>query len=433
MNLKNIIILVFILLLQKVYGQSDLIPLDLKELVKQSFQKYPKIESLTLLVNLNDEQVKLSKAGYLPSANGNLSYRRLYPTPTITIPLSTPVGLQLFPADNFNAQVDVVQPIIDFNTRTKIGKAKTNLAMASDNLEGLKIQLAYQIAQVYYSIIFLNKSLIVQQQQLELLNANLKQIKVKIENGYALKFDLLSTQVQYTNTENFLIDLQTQRGRQYNTLNMLTGHSDSNYVNDSTINQYVFEVGKDSLIAKASSNNNDIKIANDKIEISKWDISAANNLRMPTMNLLAGAGFKNGFVPNIATNKFNYYAGVGISIPILPVSRPSIQKHMAEINMSISQSDLKTQSQTLSTSILNTLQEVKKNEKKLFTSDDLIQQAHSALNLAIQRYKEGVNTNLDMLSAQTNFQNAQLSKLQIQYNLLISKMDLSQLMGNQWW
>ena len=81
----------------------------------------------------------------------------------------------------------------------------------------------------------------------------------------------------------------------------------------------------------------------------------------------------------------------------------------------------------------NSLQDMQVNEKKLKSSVDLVTQARSALELATIRYKDGVNTSLDLLSSQTNYQNALLSQLQFEYNLLLSKINLSQLTGTKWW
>ena len=170
-----------------------------------------------------------------------------------------------------------------------------------------------------------------------------------------------------------------------------------------------------------------------EIESATWDVTAAKRLRYPSMNLMAGTGYKNGYVPTLGSITFNFYIGVGLTIPIMPASRPTLQKRIAEISLSSYQLDLNTQTMTLTTAILNTLQDVRKNEKKLATCDDLVDQAHSALVLANQRYKEGVNINLDLLAAQTNYQNALLSKLQFEYNLVISKMEVCQLAGLRWW
>ena len=106
---------------------------------------------------------------------------------------------------------------------------------------------------------------------------------------------------------------------------------------------------------------------------------------------------------------------------------------MAEISLNATSLDLNTHNFTLTNEVQNSLQDMQVNEKKLKSSVDLVTQARSALELATIRYKDGVNTSLDLLSSQTNYQNALLSQLQFEYNLLLSKINLSQLTGTKWW
>ena len=204
-------------------AQEVVVPSSLKKMVDQSFQNYPRVGEMSDLVRMSEVKVSFGKAGYLPVAGGDLSYRRQYPTPAIQFP--TGGGqyqeVKIQPADNYNASVSLVQPLVDLRTSATINKAKSDLETSRDNFESFKIQLAYQVAQIYYSIIFLNKSLVVQQDQIGLLGTTLKQISVKVKSGDALTYDLVSTQVKYTNAENFYTDLSTQLSKQSNMLNML--------------------------------------------------------------------------------------------------------------------------------------------------------------------------------------------------------------------
>jgi outer membrane protein TolC len=387
------------------------------------------------LVRMSEVKVSMGKAGYLPVASGDLSYRRQYPTPSIQFPMGQGQfqEIRFIPADNYNASVSLAQPIIDLRTSATVNKAKSDLETSKDNLDNFKIQLAYQVAQVYYSIIFLNKSLVVQQEQINLLQSTLAQIGVKVKNGDALSYDLVSTQVKYTNAENFYTDLITQLNKQYNMLGMLTGSSGTRYLNDTVVNQSTFRVATDSILALAFQNNPDIRVAGDKIKSASWDIVSANRNFLPTMNLMAGAGVKNGFMPEIDAAAFTYFVGAGITIPILSASRPGLQKKMATINLNATKQALESQKVNLNKDLLNALDDIGKNQKKLASADTLIRQAQLAQELATDRYKYGVITNLDLLTSLTNFKDAQLSRLQFEYNLLLSRMELCRLAGIRWW
>jgi outer membrane protein TolC len=73
------------------------------------------------------------------------------------------------------------------------------------------------------------------------------------------------------------------------------------------------------------------------------------------------------------------------------------------------------------------------SKERLLTAESLLQQAQRALQLAQSRYKNGVITYLDLQNAQTSMLEAQLSKIQYQYQLSLSSLALLQLNGNEFW
>ena len=433
--IKCIFLIFLVLTVFEGKGQPMQIPGNLEKLVVQSFIKYPRVDEMNDLVKLSEMKVTLEKASYWPIANGDISYRRTYPTDPISIPSPTgnPGAIRILPANNYNAGFTLVQPLLDFKTPANINKSRSELTTSIDNLEGFKLQLAYQVVQLYYGIIFLDKSIVVQHDQLELVKSNINQIQVRIKNGDALVYDLVSMQVRNTNIENYNTELQNQLTKQYNMLNMLTGNSGTAYISDTIINDNWFNLATDSIFALANKNNFDIKTANDKIESAKWGVTSNDRLQWPTLNLIGGSGYRNGFLPDIYQTRFNYYFGAAVTIPIFSGSRPGIQKKIALINLDTSTHALETQRVTLNKDLLNALDDLKKNQTKFSGSDTLIEQATMALKLANERYKLGVITTLELLTAQTNYQDALLSRLQYEYNLLLTKLEMNRLAGKRWW
>jgi outer membrane protein TolC len=62
-----------------------------------------------------------------------------------------------------------------------------------------------------------------------------------------------------------------------------------------------------------------------------------------------------------------------------------------------------------------------------------IDQAKYAEQLASFRYKNGVGTNLEFMNAVANVQRATLTKLQYQYQLCVTKIELAKLLGEKYW
>lgn len=429
--MKTKFFLLLLIVTQVVSAQTTPAPSQLTELINKAMDNYPKLKEASEYVNLSEARKDLAYGAYMPVISGDASYRYGKPTPSIKFPVGWGVfqEVNFLPANNFDVGLKVQQPIWDFGrTGAGVQKAKSDIATSKDNLESAKNTLAYQVAQVYFGIVFLNKSVDVQNEQIKLLEANEKLISDKIKNGDALKFDLLSTQVKKNSAQNRLIDLQTQLRKQYDMLNMVTANTGYDYIASKDADGNLFNAD-----AVSADNNLDIKVLNDKLATSNWDVKIAKRGWLPQLVANASAGYKNGFVPDINKLMFNYNVGVGLNIPIFSSARPNYQTKIAKINLQASTYAIEAQKLSLNKDIAQSKNDVEATKNKLKNYQLQIEQANEAVSLANSRYKGGVITNLELLTAQTNLQDAQLGKIQLEYNLLLSKLDLNRIGGTKFW
>lgn len=428
--MKNVFVLLLTLVsVRGTFAQNA--PAQLTELINKAIGNYPKLKEAAEYINLSETKKDLAYGAYMPVISADASYRYGRPTPSITFPIGQGVTkeVQFIPANNYDFGLKVQQPIWDFGrTQGSIQKAKTEIATSKDNLEAAKITMAYQVAQLYFGIVLINKSIEVQNEQIQLLEANEKLISDKIKNGDALKFDLLTTQVKKNAAQNRLIDLQTQQRKQYEWLNMVTGNTAYDYISDKIVDDKLFASD-----AVSADNNPDIKVLNDKLSTANWDIKIAKRGWLPQLVATATAGYKNGFVPDINKLLFNYNVGVGLNVPIFSAARPNFQTKLAKINLQANQYALEAQKLNLSKDIAQAQNDVAATRGKLKNYELQVEQANEALSLANVRYKAGIITNLELLAAQTNLQDALLGKIQLEYNLLLSKLELSRIGGQRFW
>ncbi|MBS1611707.1 MAG: TolC family protein [Bacteroidetes bacterium] len=403
---------------------------QLTQLIGKAMDNYPKLKEGQEYIKLGEARTELAYAGYMPVIGAEATYRYQQPTPKIVIPIpGFESSIQFIPANNYDFNIKLSQPVWDFGrTQASVNKAKSETATAKDNVEASKNNVAYQVAQLYYGIIFLNKSIDVQNEQVKLLEANEKLISDKIKNGDGLKFDLLSTQVKKNAATNRIVDLQTQLKKQYDVLNMLTANTGYDYITQRDADATTF-----SATTVTPDNNFDIKLLQDKLTSASWDIKAAKRGWLPSINLSAQAGYKNGFVPDINKLTFNYGVGVGLNVPIYGANRPNYQTKIAKINMQANTYALEAQKITLNKDIMLAQNDIAASEEKLKNYELQIKQADEALTLANARYKSGVITNLELLTSQTNQQDAMLGKIQLEYNLLLAKLELNRLGAVKFW
>jgi len=75
-------------------------------------------------------------------------------------------------------------------------------------MELTKTNLSLQTIRVFYTIILLQKSMKVQDEQIEALNQHLSVTQKRVAAGTATSFDVLTTQVRVAGAQNQKVDIQ---------------------------------------------------------------------------------------------------------------------------------------------------------------------------------------------------------------------------------
>src|SRR6478609_7839985 len=177
---------------------------ELKALIKQSFTYFPKIQELQKASEASDLRVGLARSNYYPVISGLGSYNYLTP---ISHKDFGQGDFKFQPYNNYNLNVSVTQPIWDFGrTNAQIAKAKTDLLSATTNIEQAKAQIASQVANTYYSIVFLKKAIAVEDSLLVFLNENKRIVDSRMKRGDALQIDLSNIQSNIDIEENRKVD-----------------------------------------------------------------------------------------------------------------------------------------------------------------------------------------------------------------------------------
>ncbi|MBC7588292.1 MAG: TolC family protein, partial [Chitinophagaceae bacterium] len=131
--------------------------------------------------------------------------------------------------------------------------------------------------------------------------------------------------------------------------------------------------------------------------------------------------------------RFNYLAGVTFSIPIYNGGKTKSQIKLSQTMVMQNELAVESLSSNYKKDIEQALTDVATNVERIKNTVGQIEQSKAAQTLASNRFKNGVGTNLEITNASTNVQRAALTKLQYQYQLCLSKVELARLMGYQYW
>jgi outer membrane protein len=427
--MKKIIIAAFILFTAVSSNAQVSVNNELKGMVNQSFGYFPRVKEIENTVVTAQEKVNLTELNRFPDVTADASYA--YVRPKIEIPLNGD-NFQFAPVHNIGGAFNATYPLFDFGRlQANVQRSKDDLQYARHNVDYVKSQLAYQVAAIYYSIVYLQRAVTIQDSVLGSLNENKRIVLSQLQNGTALKIDELNIQASIDNEQNRKVDLQNSLQKQLNLLEYTTGIKQS-----SNGTRFDFDINLtdvNSALGVAETNNLDFVLAKDRIKQAESDLAVTKLAEKPTVGLKAAAGIKNGYVPYIADMRFNYMAGVSFSVPIYNGGKNKQQQKLQQTIIKQNEMAVETLSNTYKKDIEQALTDIASNLSRIKNTGGQIEQAQTAQQLATNRLKGGTGTNLEITNASANVQRAAMTKLQYEYQLCLAKLELTRLMGYQYW
>ena len=123
----------------------------LGRLVKAAIDYSPRIKEQQQLVSIGDYKTKIQEAALKPQVQSELSVTRIDPVAKASFAFgSTSTELSFQPNMNYNANVGANYTIADWGKQAlAIERAKLETNLSKNNVEGLKQNYAYQVANLY--------------------------------------------------------------------------------------------------------------------------------------------------------------------------------------------------------------------------------------------------------------------------------------------
>ena len=413
------------------------LPSDLRALIQQANTNYPVLKQQQQLIQAGEVRVDIARTAMRPQVNLNGSYTYITPVPSVTFPINgTEAVLKLAPNNNINGNVSVGQTIYDFGrTTASIQQAADNVQLLRRNFEITQQTIGYQVAAAYYGIGYLQQAIVVQDSVIRTAGANVRLLSQRLQNGDALPYDVLTQQVRVKASTNRKIELQNQLERQVAQLTFLTGNTNP----DLNLAAQQFKLGMTTAavslfdvngqLQAAAVGNKDVLLAQDRVKAAETDILVTNKAGMPNFGFSGTAGYKNGYPLNVEQLRSNVAAGVALTIPLYAGKRYQLQNQAAQLNLNASRYAVETANAQLRQSIAQLNADIRSNQSRLANLETQVLQSRQALDIANARLRNGVITNVELQSAETGVEEAELGRLTFQYQLLLNQLELKRLLG----
>jgi len=406
-------------------GAND--SLSLQQILQQVTSSYPTVLKAQEAISSADAAVALARSGYYPDISGQAGYTRLGPVSKLSIPL---LGtFQLYPENNYNAEVDVRQTIYDFSKTSRNIKMEESGKMISEkSVELVKQRLNLVTAISCYTLVYLQEALKIINVQLDNLNDHLAFITKKKETGSATQYEILSTQVRISTVENQRSDIQASIRTQQATLSSLLGfpvNTDLKVKRNLTSGSPGTD--PDSLVHYALQHRYEMIVAGLREEHAALHLKVVKVQSTPVLDAFLSGGFKNGYFPNLNDPTLNYAAGLGLRIPIFDATRRRNSIKLANVEINVLKEETEQARREISTEVFQNEALLMASLQKISQGKLQVRQAEEALELAKVSFSSGVITNLDLLDAETSAAESKVNllKAQTDYAVSLARLNIS--------
>lgn len=407
---------------------------ELKSLIQKSFEYFPRVKEVAAASDISARRVELAQQNYLPSVGGIATYNYLNPVSKIVQQTGpgTEKVLQFQPFNNYNFNVGVTQLLTDFGkTKTQIEKAKNDLQIATGNIELTKTNLAAQVATVYYSLVYLKQAIRAEDEIIRFLRESKTIVENRMKRGDALQVDLYNIQSIIDQEENRKVDFRNLLEKQMALLEYTTGTQPE--PSDTSLNFLsATEMTADHLTS-AMQSNIEIQLAAKKVFSGELEVNQARQNMTPTLNLVGGTGFRNGYQPVIDDIRFNYMVGASLSVPIYQGGKLRKSVQIARESLRSSEYARQTAEATVQKDFKQVLSDLQASEERLSNIRGQLQYTGEALELTRKRYNLGVASYLDLIAASSNHQRARLTEIQSRYQQCAARIEWARLEGLKYW
>ena len=429
MNRMKIVLSVIFLFGGIAEGQDSM---TVEQAVQRVLQTHPAIEQGLDNTRAAEARVQQTSSTRMPDADIEASYTYLGPPIPFYFGVLGP--FQFYPNNNYDAHVGAGYMLYDFGkTSAAIDAAQSRVQSARNMVELTKNGLGYQTIRTFYTILFLQKSIQVADEQIETFNVHLSLTRKKVNVGTATSFDVLTTEVRVASAQNQKVELENSLHQQESILRQLLGEKEATPI--TLVGEFTMTpetLNADSLIEQAFAQRVELKLDRDAQMTADLQYKVASHGNLPSLHISGEYGVKNGlYFPDLNIIRGNWALGAQVRVPVFDGYRVDHMEEEAQAMIHAEQAHTQNTERQIRSDVEQTIADLQASVMKVEITKVQLQQAHEAVQIARTRYETGSVTNLDLLDAETAESESKLTNLQALYRFVLSKHELERATGTQ--
>jgi len=335
--------------------------------------------------------------------------------------------------DNYSGTLSVKQPVFRGGAATAALRASRYYDILTDeNIREAVQSTIHETVKAYYEVLLTQEQYRVTKTYAELAEAHLKDVKIKQKFGTASDFNVLRSQVEFSNTRAIMINFQNKLHQAITSLLKTMGMSQESEIDlTDKLTYEPLSIKEEEVIRKAFLNRPDLAAAELTVKLQEESLNKAYSEYWPTIDAFYTHNLSKPD-PYLSTkNDWGgaWSAGIEMHVPIFDgLGR--------EGRVTQERSTLKQQHIELLDTREMALFEVRNAVLNLRDATEFVdvqkltqKQAQEGLRLAEVGYREGTLDQVSVLDARAALTNAKLLYYQSLYAHALARLDLQKVMG----
>jgi outer membrane protein len=401
-------------------------PLTLVQLTDLALSNNPSTKIAWAQVRSSDAGVELARAGYWPQITLAYDYERER-EPTGNGALTAPEKL-------YGPSVDLSWLLLDFGTRSgNIDAAKFNRTAQELDANQTMQDLILEVEQDYYQVIGLQAVQDADLQSLQDASANLENANQRKNSGLNTIGDVYQAEAALAGAKLTLQTAQGQLAVSRGTLAIALGYPADTDVPlapwEKELNAKMPDENIHDLLDKAGQARPELLAAKAQQQAAVSSLEATRGQGLPNLTLNGSAGRTTTEVNGTRNTVNNYQADLTLSFPLFTGFANQAANRQAEAAVDVANATDEQLIQAVQLEVWQAYQNMRTAVSNLDTADLQLKSSQQAADVTQARYKNGLDSILDVLSAQATLANARVQQVQARLNWFAALAAMGHAMG----
>jgi len=387
-------------------------------------------------------QVSEAWSNALPRISANGDYLRNVQLPVMFMPANsafnptnTTQAIEIGSNNSYQVGASFVQPIYSRKVGVALKIADTYEKYVDQGFQATTEDVIRNTTKAFYGVMLAKELVEVNRQGLEVVKANLDNVRSLYEHGSAAEYDLLRAEVQYANTEPLLITAENNLELATNSLKaLLSIPLDQNLILEGAFEfQEVTPADMETARQYAMTRNPSLAQIALQESLATQNIAVVKADYFPSLSLIGSYGWQT----QDNTYQVNRYKwanslALGLHLSYTLFDGLATRSRIAEANSDRTQIHyLRLKSEEgLRIQIRSAESQMEEARQRIEAQQKSLSQAQKALQISQTRYKSGIGTQLELLDTQVAMTRAQTNYSQAIYDYLTAKADWQYYVGN---